>query len=605
MIRTRKSRAVAALVAGALVIAACGGDDDDSGDDAGTAEPADEPADDGGDEPADDGGEEPADDGGDEPADDGGDEPADDGGEEPASEMDDSDMAPQRGGVLTYLLEAESDTWDIPGANCAAACITVMRAVADPMLIVNSDNELEPFLVESFDVNDDFTEWTFTMRPGVTFHDGTPVDGAALQKNLIEMASGTLQGQVFWDLANGSLFSDPPGSPADSIELVDDMTVKVSFAVPVATFGYALAERTGWVFAPSFWDNPDRAGALAVSTGPFMMTEQVRGEVTRTVANPNYWRTDANGEALPYLDGVDFRPVPDSDARLATMQAGDAELNQDSAGENTEFWELEWTETDGNGIAPKGEDREVNYLMFNHAKPPFDNVDFRRAVALCTDRQEVIDFRAPASEVQDGPFAPGAAGYVEDPGFPQFDPDAGNALLDEIGRQPIVYGTTNAPMSLVTAELFQEMWSENCGLEVSIDQFEQSELITKALTNDFEVFAWRNHGQGNPGLEYVWWHSRHAAGLALNFGRIIDPELDALLEETRSTLDPAVLDEVGQRINQQFAAEVHNLWLNPTEWQNPYRAGVHNVGHITLESGNEVQGQLAGRIWIHEAWMEN
>ncbi|MEZ5299011.1 MAG: ABC transporter substrate-binding protein, partial [Ilumatobacteraceae bacterium] len=403
MIRTRKSRAVAALVAGALVIAACGGDDDDSGDDAGTAEPADEPADDGGDEPADDGGEEPADDGGDEPADDGGDEPADDGGEEPASEMDDSDMAPQRGGVLTYLLEAESDTWDIPGANCAAACITVMRAVADPMLIVNSDNELEPFLVESFDVNDDFTEWTFTMRPGVTFHDGTPVDGAALQKNLIEMASGTLQGQVFWDLANGSLFSDPPGSPADSIELVDDMTVKVSFAVPVATFGYALAERTGWVFAPSFWDNPDRAGALAVSTGPFMMTEQVRGEVTRTVANPNYWRTDANGEALPYLDGVDFRPVPDSDARLATMQAGDAELNQDSAGENTEFWELEWTETDGNGIAPKAEDREVNYLMFNHAKPPFDNFDFRRAVALCTDRQEVIDFRAPASEVQDGP----------------------------------------------------------------------------------------------------------------------------------------------------------------------------------------------------------
>ncbi|MCB0968185.1 MAG: ABC transporter substrate-binding protein, partial [Ilumatobacter sp.] len=152
---------MAALVAGALVIAACGGDDDDSGDDAGTAEPADEPADDGGDEPADDGGEEPADDGGDEPADDGGDEPADDGGEEPASEMDDSDMAPQRGGVLTYLLEAESDTWDIPGANCAAACITVMRAVADPMLIVNSDNELEPFLVESFDVNDDFTEWTF------------------------------------------------------------------------------------------------------------------------------------------------------------------------------------------------------------------------------------------------------------------------------------------------------------------------------------------------------------------------------------------------------------------------------------------------------------
>ena len=618
---------MAALVAGALVIAACGGDDD-GGDDAETEEPADdgaeEPADDAAEEPADDGGdepaEEPADDGADEPADDGADEPADDGegddaGDDDAGDDDTDDgegdmgeeaMTPQRGGVVTYLLEAESDTWDIPGANCAVACITVMRAVADPMLIVNADNELEPFLVESFDVNEDFTEWTFTMRDGVTFHDGTPVDGAAIQRNLIEMASGTLQGQVFWDLANGSIFSDPPGNPADSIELVDDMTVKVSFGVPVATFGYALAERTGWVMAPSYWDNPERAGALAVSTGPFVMVEQVRGEVTRLEANPNYWRTDGNGEPLPYLDGIDFRPVPDVDTRLATMQAGDADINQDSFGENTTFWEVDWVEAaEGNGIAPKAEDREVNYLMFNHDKPPFDNAEFRRAVAHCTDRQEVIDFRAPDSNVQDGPFAPGSAGYLEDPGFPQFDPDEGNRILDEIGRLPIVYGTTNVPSNLVTAELFQEQWSENCGLEVSIDQFEQSELITKALTSDFEVFAWRNHGQGNPGLEYVWWHSRHADGLALNFGRIRDADLDALLEETRQTLDPAVLDEVGQRINQQFAAEVHNLWLNPTEWQNPYRAGVHNVGHITLESGNEVQGQLAGRIWVHEVWIEN
>lgn len=590
MLRSRTSRAfVAPMIALALVAAACGGGDDSADDDAS----AEEPADDGGepaDEPADDGGE-PAD----EPADD---EPLADEVEEPAD-----DVAIQRGGTLTYLIEAESDTWDIPGANCAVSCITVMNAVADPLFIVNESGEVEPFLAESYEVSDDFTTWTITMRDGVTFHDGTPVDGAALYRNMIEMASGILQGQVFWDLANGSIFTG--GNPADSIELVDDMTVRVTFGRPFATFGHNLAGRTGWVMAPSFWDNPDRQGALAVSTGPFMMDEWVRGEVTHLVANPNYWRTDANGEQLPYLDGIDFRPVPDVNTRRATMEAGDADMNMDSFGENREFWNTDWV-NGGGGLARRGPDREVSYLMFNNSKPPFDDQQMRKALAHCTDREEYIAFRAPGNVIADGPFAKGAIGYLEDPGFPQFDPEEGNRILDEIGRPEVInYGTTNVPSNLQTAELFQDMWSTNCGLNVEIDQFEQSELITKALTGDFEVFAWRNHGQGHPGLEFVWWHSRHAEGLALNFGRIKDEQLDELLFQTWATDDASELQDVGEQINRLFAEQVYNLWLNTTEWANAYRAGVHNVQHMTLGSGQNVQGSLAGRVWLQEVWIES
>jgi peptide/nickel transport system substrate-binding protein len=521
---------------------------------------------------------------------------ADDGG-------DDMAMAPQRGGTLTYLLEAESDTWDIPGANCAVACITVMNAVADPLLIVNEDNELEPFLLESFDVSDDFTTWTLNMRDGVVFHDGTPVDGAAIQRNLIEMASGVLQGQVMLDLAGGA---SPllGGDPSTAITLVDDMTVQVAFDVPFATFGYNIAGRTGWVMAPAFWDDENRGGALPISTGPFQMVDWVRGEQTVLEANADYWRTDANGEQLPYLDGVTFRPIPDVSTRRATMESGDADVNQDSFGENIEFWRGEWVD-DGNGVARLGPDKETGYLMFNNSKPPFDNPDMRRALAHCTDREEYIAFRSPGTEIADGPFAPGAAGYMEDPGFPQFDVDEGNRILDEIGRPDVInYGTTNVPANLQTAELFQDMWSTNCGLNVAIDQFEQSELITRALGGDFEVFAWRNHGQGHPGLEYVWWHSRHAEGIALNFGRIVNPVIDDLLQQTWATLDTDELDAIGQEMNQEFAAQVHNLWLNTTEWANPYREGVHGVQVMSLESGKQVQGSLAGRVWLQEAWIE-
>lgn len=610
---------VAALLAASLVVAACGGDDDDDGGDDGTEEDggdtaaedtagdddADTGGDDGGDTAAEDtAGDDDADtaDDGGEDADTGGDDGGDTADEETGGD-DEMAMAPVRGGTLSYLLEAESDTWDIPGANCAVSCITVMRQVADPLTIVNSDGDVEPFLLESIESNDDFTEYTLTMRDGVTFHDGTPADGAALQRNLIEMASGILQGQVLLDLAGGA---SPllGGDPTQAIVLTDPMTVTVSFDVPFATFPYNIAERTGWLFAPSFWDNPERAGALPVATGPFMMTEWTRGEQTVLEANPDYWRTDGNGEQLPYLDGITFRPNPDVSARRATMEAGDADANHDSFGENLEFWETDWVDGGGSIVEP-ADDRETTYLLINNAAAPFDNPEFRRALAHCTDREEYLAFRAPGNELANGPFAEGALGYLEDPGFPAFDPEAGNAILDEIGRpDEVVYGTTNVPSNLLTAELFADMWSTNCGLTVNIDQFDQSELITKALTGDFQVFLWRNHGQGNPGLEYVWWHSRHAEGLALNFGRIIDPEMDSLLQQTWATADPAELDSLGQQINQLFAEQVYNIWLNTTEWRIPYQENVHGVGVVTLESGNTAQSSIAGRTWLHEAWKE-
>lgn len=582
------ARFVALLVALALVATACGGDDggDSAGDSDGdtAAEVStgeDEPE---ADEPAAEA-EEPADEPDDEPAE----EPADG---DSGSMADAADMAPEYGGELVVLFEAESDTWDIPGANCASSCITVMRSVADPMMIVNSDGEPEPFLLESMTSNEDFTEWTLVMRDGVTFHDGTPADGAAVQRSLVEMASGLLQGQVLVDLVEGT----------DSIELVDDMTVKMTFGKPFATLPYNLSERTGWLIAPSYWDNPERAGAMMIGTGPFEMVEWTRGEQTVVERNESYWRQAANGATLPYLDRVVYRPMPDVSARRATMEAGDADVNIDSFGENLEFWENDWVESGGQVVDWSGP-RETTYLMFNNAKPPFDNADMRRALAMCTDREEYLAFRAPFNEMADGPFADGDLGYMADPGFPGFDPDAGNALLDEIGRPEVItYGTTNVPSNLLTAELFADMWSTNCGLTVNIDQFDQSELITKAITGGFEVFLWRNHGQGHPGLEYVWWHSRHAEGLALNFGRIVDADLDALMDETWSTLDRDQLDKLGQEINQVFADNVYNLWLNTTEWRLPYAANVHGVGVVTLESGSTAQQTLAGRIWLSEAW---
>lgn len=500
---------------------------------------------------------------------------------------------PVRGGTLTMLLEAETDTFDIPNSSCATSCMTIMKQIADPMLALDKNGDLEPFLLESFDVTDDFTVWTLTMRDGVTFHDGTPADGAALQRSLTEMANGVVQGQVYIKLADGTT----------SIELIDDMTVQVTFREPTASFGHQLTEWTGWLFAPAFWDDPDKAGAFPISTGPFAMEEWTRGERTTLLAHEDYWRTTSAGDALPYLDSIEFRPVPDVSARRAIMEAGDADVNADSFPENLDFWTTQWID-DGNNLAERSPDRDVEFLMFNSSAPPFDDAEIRRAVALCTDRDEYIEFRAPGTIKADGPFAPGSAGHLDNTGFPNFDPIAGNALLDDIGRpDEIVIGVTNVPAQLLTVELFADQWNRNCGLSVRIDQFEQSGFLTKALTADYQTLLFRNHGGGNPALETVWWHSRHAEGLATNFGRIIDSEMDRLMVALDATNTSSELDTIGQDVNRLFGSQVYNLWLNTGEWALPYRAGVEGVGNLTLPTGNTQRGAVGGRIWLHEAWI--
>ena len=577
--RARWLRLLAALTALSLIAAACGGGDDSGGaDDTSADEPATETSDDA--------------DSADDSAADSDDSAADsDEATDADDEMaDDAMMEPVYGGDLTMLVEAETDTWDIPSANCVTSCITVMRAVADPMTIVNEDGNVEPFALAGFEANEDFTSFTLTMRENVTFHDGTVADGAAVMRNLEEMKNGLLHGQVLSDM-------DP------EMTLIDDMTVQVDFVSPTSVFGQHIAERTGYLLAPSFWDDPDRAGKPVIASGPFEMVEWTTGEQTVLQRYDNYWRTDGEGRQLPYLNSITIRPVPDVSTRRATMEAGDADVNHDSFGENKDFWLGEWTD-DGGGVFTGPPDKETTYLLLNNAEgSPFADPDFRRAIAHCTDLDEYKLLRSPGNDIANGPFAPGTPGYLEDSGYPQFDADAGNAILDDIGRpDTIIYGTTNVPSNLITATLIADMWSRNCGLNVEIDQFDQSELVTKAITGNFQVFLWRNHGQNHPGNEGIWWHSRYTSGIALNFGRIVDTDLDALLEAAWATEDQAELDSLGQQMNQVFGSQVYNIWLNWTEWNNPYQANVHGVDHLSLPSGGVARASVAGRMFLSEAW---
>ncbi len=496
-------------------------------------------------------------------------------------------MEPQYGGEITFLLEAETNTWDIPGANCVQSCINVMRAVSDPLTIIDDTGTPQPFLLASIVPNEDFTVWELTMRDGITFHDGTPADGVALARHFTEYKAGALQGQILRDLT--------------TIEQSGPMSVTLTFTQPISQLPVMISERTGYFLSPTSWDDVEGRKNKPIGTGPFVFDTWTPGESLVVVRNENYWRTDDAGRQLPFLDQITFRPNPDVAARRATMEAGDAAINMDSFGENLEFWTTEW---DG-GFLDEQLWYETTHLIFQTSAPPFDNPDLRRALALCTDRQTYINLRSPGVQMANGPFAPGVPGYLEDTGFPEFDADAGRALLDEIGDIPTIeYGTTNVPSNLVTAQFFADQWAQNCGLDVAIDQFDQAELVTRLLTGDFQVILSRNHGEVTAANEFVWWHSRHASGLALNFGKIQDPELDAALEAAAATDDPAELTAAAEEINRIFGEKVYNIWLEWTSWIVPFQAELHNVGVVNLPDGGRALPMLHARVWLQEAWLE-
>ena len=587
---------LALLCALALVVSACGsGNDDDDGGGTGIAAEAtaapEAPSGDGDEAPAPSGdGEEEA-----QPSTDG-DDAQDEGSleatpapEAAATEAPTADTGPYYGGKLVFGLEAETTNGLNPvNAQAAVSGHILFRALYDTLTIEGTGGEAVPYLLESITSDDDFDEWTLTLRPGITFHDGTPADSAALKRHFEEQAKGTLTGIAVgdWDL--------------QAIEIVDDLTIKMILGVPAASFPNYLTSHLGYFGAPSMHDlGQEGAARTPIGTGPFMLEEWIPNEVTRMVRNPNYWRTDAEGRQLPYLDALEFRPIPDTDGRYAALRSGDLDANSHNTGlridEYNEQFKTYWQ---GEKYA------EPTYLMFNSTRAPFDNVEFRRALAQCTDRQTFNTIRWDGQVPSTGPFSPGTPGYLEDSGFPAYDAAAGMATIARLGVTEVQIGTTNDSANLLNSELIAAMWEE-CGLDVSISQVDQAELITNAVFGLFTAFLWRNHPSYDLASERVWWHSKFGLGIALNFGRINDPTIDAALDEVLTTGDLDRRRELAEAVNRAFAKGVYNIWFYHSNWLVAVHDHVYGIDDLTIPGGGDHVRVFNGRVFLGEAWIDD
>lgn len=508
---------VALLAAFALVAAACGGDDDNGGGNGGG------------------------------------------GGEGAAGE-------PTFGGDVVYGLEADNTNgWCLYSGQLAISGIQVARGIYDTLTVPDEDAEYEPYLAKSLTPNDTFTEWTIAIREGVTFHDGSPLD-AQVVKNNLDAYRGP-QALLFQFVFDN--ISD--------VQVVDPMTVKIVTESPWPSLpAFLFASGRVGIMAQAQLDSPDCATEL-IGTGPFKQGEWRPGESYQMVRNENYWQSDADGQQLPYLDSITFRPYPDGDVRVSALQGGELNAMHTSGAEQIDVLRVD-EEAGEVSLVESTDYPEVSYGMLNVSKPPFDNKNARLALAYGLDRDTFNQVRnLDLFTMASGPFGKGEIGYLEDAGFPEYNEakarEHADKFQEETGR-PLEFTLISIPdPSTVKSAQFVQESARKFGVQINVRTLEQSQLITTAISGDFEAMVFRNHPGGDPDQQYVWWKG----GMPTNFNRFDDPEINRLLDEGRASPDREAREEIYADINRRFGSEVYNIWLNWTQWD---VAGAPGLGGV-------------------------
>jgi peptide/nickel transport system substrate-binding protein len=525
--------------------------------------------------------------------DDGGNGGGGDAGSDTTAPEDDAGE-PQYGGRLVYGLEADtSSPWTPQNAVCAISCHMVMRSVFDTMTLPDESGEMHGILLESFDSNDDHTVWTLQVREGISFHDGTPLDGAAIADNLQRHLASFLTARALSDV--------------DTVDATGPMTVEVRTKRPWSRFPVFLSGQTGYVASPTWLaavdDDPAKA-AQPVGTGPFVFASYTPGRNFVATRNADYWR-----EGLPYLDEIEYRFIPDVEARSSGVSRGDLDIVHTTNGEvissARDDRRLRVTEIDRNN--------ETSYILLrvDEEGGPLNDVRVRRAMAMAIPYDELAEVRTRGvAEPANGPFPPGSKGYLEDTGYPSYDPDGAKALIEEYeaehGPVRFSFSTDTDPFNLVTNQLIQAYWQE-VGIDVRLDQVEQGQYIVKALRGDIEAFGWRNHGGFDPDTQNFWWDSSAAAPtgeFALNFGRMRDDVIDRNLDVIRTSDDEDERVEAAEAINRRFGEQAYNIWNWWTVWGIIYQPTVHGVGQFELPGGGGTTygSGIGGTHQISQIW---
>ncbi len=442
-------------------------------------------------------------------------------------------------GTLEVALEAEPPELD-PNLSSAYVDRQVMASLYDKLVDLDENGKIVPMLAKSYDISDDDLTYTFELQRGVEFHDGTPFNAEAVKFNLerYQKEDSVRSTEI---------------EPVESVEAVDEYTVRVTLSEPYTPFLAVLTDRAGIMASPkAIKESGGRISKNPVGTGPFEFVERVRGDHITVKKNPDYWR-----EGLPKLDKIVYNGIDDENVQYQSLQSGELDLIDSIPFVN--FRDLESSGDYRVSIVPG-----LGYGGFylNTKQPPFDDKLLRQAVYRLVNREAIVKavLRNVGGTPANSPFSKQSFAYGESDDYPERSVADVQKLLEEAGKPDgfsFTYKTDPSPTSQQLGQVIQDNLKP-AGISVKLEQLEFGTLLEDSESGDFQALALGWSGRIDPDLNLYDFVTTDGD---FNESGYSNPEVDKLLGEARTISDEGQRKKLYDQAMQILHEDVPYVYL--------------------------------------------
>jgi glutathione transport system substrate-binding protein len=387
-------------------------------------------------------------------------------------------LAAQAEKIITIAQYADADRLDPQDTNDNAS-YSIEKPMIEGLIGFNEKMEQVPQLAEKWDASPDARVYTFYLRKGVKFHDGTPFNAAAVKASFdrVRNPDNKLRRYTLYKIIS-------------QIDVIDDYTVRFTLSEPFGAMIATFAHPAGAINSPAavqkygkdYMKNP-------VGTGPYKFQEWVPNDHLTLVKNPDYW--DKNNAAK--VDKIIVKPVPEDGTRIAMLQKGDAQFINP-----VPYSMAEVVKRDKNLSLAESESVYTFWVAMNIQKKPFSDVRVRQAMNYAINKEAIIKAVLRGhGKPADSPLAPQVWGYTPVKSYP-YDPAKAKALLAEAGYpngfKALLRGTVQTDAKEVMVAIQGQL--KQVGVDVEI-----LSLPAATLTADrFKPLA-ENRGE----MDYAGW----------------------------------------------------------------------------------------------------
>jgi peptide/nickel transport system substrate-binding protein len=440
---------------------------------------------------------------------------------------------PVYGGTLTIALAAEPSGLD-PTTNPSAAIKRVVHYnVLESLLKVDRNGSVVPALAKTYTVSQDGKEYTFTLHPGIKFHDGRPCTAEDVKYSFERLLDPKTA-------APYRMYYESIGF----IQVVDPLTVRFKMKKVDSNFLFNVA-RGDAVIVPR--QGIDKLKSAPIGTGPFKLAEWKRGDSVTMVRNPDYYR-----KGIPYLDGVVFKFIPDPSAQLAALRAGDVDvIAYDLAPENAPA-----LEKDPRFKVLRGNTTTDVILAMNHSRKPFDDLKVRQAITLAIDRRAVIQgavagYGTPIGSHMD----PTNPYYVDLSGLYPYNPEKARQLLAEAGHPHGFEAVLQLPAPYAYARRSGEIIADQLsrvGIKLNLEVIQMGQWVDRVFKNaDYDLTI---IGHAEPFDIEIYGRPNY-------YFRYDNPKFREIMKKAEGEMDIKARKEIYEQAQRMLADDFVNVYL--------------------------------------------